>query len=542
MESSQNYFLPFDSVPLKKIQSSKKFLFFFLFILEIITNIDTGIFICSLNNGFNMSEFVFSMIGCFSSLGRAFFSIFLTPIFNRKDVLKNYYIIGILVKSFSFFFYYFIDSEIIFYSLRFLSGGIQMFNIIFFPSWVSDNLKSYFLIYISQIAKLIGITFGYYITINEKNEKNYKNNFFTYGTILLFSSFILIIIPGKLFNCKKTIYLKKKKQNEKSDSLNDFDSNVLNSNILLKIRNSNNDSDDDEDLLYNYALEENGNKPIESIRKKKKYYIIKMIFKPIFLFSIISRCLYTNIFSVLLFWFNDFISFFQINPNLYSCLLFFVIIVVAPVIGLVLNNFLMNVIYKNTEKKKLVSIIIFSILSYIISLFYNLIQSFYNFIILGWIYMICLTFPLNSMIEFDIGETYHVFKREGFIISNIIINVFGNCFGIYYFGYKKKSVTKFNYLIYSTLVYFIFTLLSIYSKLKGTKRIIKQKKTKELSQGTNYLRFSRTSDLKEDINKINQVPFSQGRISIDDNDENNDDEQNKEDQYHILNIKNFLKK
>ena len=128
MESSQNYFLPFDSVPLKKIQSSKKFLFFFLFILEMITNIDTGIFICSLKNGFNMSEFVFSMIGCFSSLGRAFFSIFLTPIFNRKDVLKNYYIIGILVKSFSFFFYYFIDSEIIFYSLRFLSGGIQMFN------------------------------------------------------------------------------------------------------------------------------------------------------------------------------------------------------------------------------------------------------------------------------------------------------------------------------------------------------------------------------------------------------------------------------
>jgi hypothetical protein len=541
MESLTNSFLPFDSIPLKKIQNSKKFLFLFLFILEIITNIDTGIFICSLNNGFNMSEFVFSMIGCFSSLGRAFFSIFFTPIFNRKDVLKNYYISGILVKSFSFFFYYFIDSEIIFYSLRFLSGGIQMFNIIFFPSWVSDNLKSYFLIYISQIAKLIGISYGYYITINEKNEKNYKNNFFSYGIILLFSSFILIIIPSKLFNCNKTIYIKKKKQNEKYES-NDFDSNVLNTNILLKIRNSKNDSDDEEDLLYNYALEESGNKTIESIKKKRKYYIIKMIFKPIFLFSILTRCLYANIFSVMLFWFNDFINFFKINPNLYSCLLFFVIIVVSPIIGLVLNNFLMNLMYKNSEQNKLVSIILFSIVSYIIALFYNLIQSFYYFIILGWIYIICLTFPLNSMIEFDIGATYHIFKREGFIISNIIINVFGNCFGIYYYGYKKKSVIKFNYLIFSTFLYLIFCLLSVYSKWNGTKRIIKQKKSTELSQGTNYLRFSRTSDLKEDINKINQVPLSQGRISIDDNDENIDDEQNKEDQYHILNIKNFLKK
>ena len=156
--------------------------------------------------------------------------------------------------------------------------------------------------------------------------------------------------------------------------------------------------------------------------------------------------------------------------------------------------------------------------------------------------MICLTFPLNSMIEFDIGATYHIFKREGFIISNIIINVFGNCFGIYYYGYKKKSVIKFNYLIFSTFLYLIFCLLSVYSKWNGTKRIIKQKKSTELSQGTNYLRFSRTSDLKEDINKINQVPLSQGRISIDDNDENIDDEQNKEDQYHILKIKNFLKK
>ena len=541
MESSTNFFLPFDSIPLKKIQNSKKFLFLFLFILEIITNIDTGIFICSFKNGFNMSEFAFSMIGCFSSLGRAFFGIFFTPIFNRKDVLKNYYISGILVKSFSFFFYYFIDSEIIFYSLRFLSGGIQMFNIIFFPSWVSDNLKSYFLIYISQIAKLIGISYGYYITINEKNEKNYKNNFFSYGIILLFSSFILIIIPSKLFNCNKTIYIKKKKQNEKYES-NDFDSNVLNTNILLKIRNSKNDSDDEEDLLYNYALEESGNKTIESIKKKRKYYIIKMIFKPIFLFSILTRCLYANIFSVMLFWFNDFINFFKINPNLYSCLLFFVIIVVSPIIGLVLNNFLMNLMYKNSEQNKLVSIILFSIVSYIIALFYNLIQSFYYFIILGWIYIICLTFPLNSMIEFDIGATYHIFKREGFIISNIIINVFGNCFGIYYYGYKKKSVIKFNYLIFSTFLYLIFCLLSVYSKWNGTKRIIKQKKSTELSQGTNYLRFSRTSDLKEDINKINQVPLSQGRISIDDNDENIDDEQNKEDQYHILNIKNFLKK
>ena len=541
MESSTNFFLPFDSIPLKKIQNSKKFLFLFLFILEIITNIDTGIFICSFKNGFNMSEFAFSMIGCFSSLGRAFFGIFFTPIFNRKDVLKNYYISGILVKSFSFFFYYFIDSEIIFYSLRFLSGGIQMFNIIFFPSWVSDNLKSYFLIYISQIAKLIGISYGYYITINEKNEKNYKNNFFSYGIILLFSSFILIIIPSKLFNCNKTIYIKKKKQNEKYES-NDFDSNVLNTNILLKIRNSKNDSDDEEDLLYNYALEESGNKTIESIKKKRKYYIIKMIFKPIFLFSILTRCLYANIFSVMLFWFNDFINFFKINPNLYSCLLFFVIIVVSPIIGLVLNNFLMNLMYKNSEQNKLVSIILFSIVSYIIALFYNLIQSFYYFIILGWIYIICLTFPLNSMIEFDIGATYHIFKREGFIISNIIINVFGNCFGIYYYGYKKKSVIKFNYLIFSTFLYLIFCLLSVYSKWNGTKRIIKQKKSTELSQGTNYLRFSRTSDLKEDINKINQVPLSQGRISIDDNDENIDDEQSKEDQYHILNIKNFLKK
>ncbi len=541
MESLTNSFLPFDSIPLKKIQNSKKFLFLFLFILEIITNIDTGIFICSFKNGFNMSEFAFSMIGCFSSLGRAFFGIFFTPIFNRKDVLKNYYISGILVKSFSFFFYYFIDSEIIFYSLRFLSGGIQMFNIIFFPSWVSDNLKSYFLIYISQIAKLIGISYGYYITINEKNEKNYKNNFFSYGIILLFSSFILIIIPSKLFNCNKTIYIKKKKQNEKYES-NDFDSNVLNTNILLKIRNSKNDSDDEEDLLYNYALEESGNKTIESIKKKRKYYIIKMIFKPIFLFSILTRCLYANIFSVMLFWFNDFINFFKINPNLYSCLLFFVIIVVSPIIGLVLNNFLMNLMYKNSEQNKLVSIILFSIVSYIIALFYNLIQSFYYFIILGWIYIICLTFPLNSMIEFDIGATYHIFKREGFIISNIIINVFGNCFGIYYYGYKKKSVIKFNYLIFSTFLYLIFCLLSVYSKWNGTKRIIKQKKSTELSQGTNYLRFSRTSDLKEDINKINQVPLSQGRISIDDNDENIDDEQSKEDQYHILSIKNFLKK
>ena len=170
MESTNNNFSPFESISLKKFQNSKKVLFLFLFFLEIITNIDTGIFICSYKNGFKMSDISYSMIGTFSSLGRAFFPIFFTPIFIRKNRIKNYYITGIMIKSISYFFYYFIDSEIIFYSLRFISGGIQIFNMIFFPSWIIDNLKSNFLNYLSQLGKLMGITFGYYITIKEGKE------------------------------------------------------------------------------------------------------------------------------------------------------------------------------------------------------------------------------------------------------------------------------------------------------------------------------------------------------------------------------------
>ena len=115
MESTNNNFSPFESISLKKFQNSKKVLFLFLFFLEIITNIDTGIFICSYKNGFKMSDISYSMIGTFSSLGRAFFPIFFTPIFNRKNRIKNYYITGIMIKSISYFFYYFIDSEIIFF-------------------------------------------------------------------------------------------------------------------------------------------------------------------------------------------------------------------------------------------------------------------------------------------------------------------------------------------------------------------------------------------------------------------------------------------
>ena len=545
MESTNNNFSPFESISIKKFQNSKKVLFFFLFFLEIITNIDTGIFICSYKNGFKMSDISYSMIGSFSSLGRAFFPIFFTPIFIRKNRIKNYYITGIMIKSISYFFYYFIDSEIIFYSLRFISGGIQIFNMIFFPSWIIDNLKSNFLNYLSQIGKLMGITFGYYITIKEGNNSNehYKNNFGFYGIILLFSSFILIIIPGKLFICQKTIY-NKKKQSEKGELLSDFDNGVLNTNTLNQLRSSNkDDSDEEEDKIYNFSLEENNHKNIESIKKKWKFYISKMIFTPIFLFSCFSRIFYSNIFSVLLFWFNDYVYFFHVIPNFYSYLLFFIIIIVSPLFGLVLNNFIMNIIYKNQEKNKLIVIIIFSVTSVILSLIYNLINSFYSFIFLTWIFMFCLTFPLNSMIEFNLNSTYHIFKKEGFIISNLLINIFGNSLGIFFYGKMKNRINIFNYIIYTSLINMIFTISCVYFKWNGTqKNLYKQKqKTSQISQGTNYLRFSRTSELKEDINKFNEeINLPQLRISIDDNDIEDDEQIN--DNSHILNIKNFLKK
>ena len=570
--------LPFDLRPPKKIKKSIKSLFIFFVFYQIVTNLDYGILISSMGNILNDLNINFSIISIImssSSLGRVFSTFLISNYFKQKR-FKTFLTFSIFIRSIFNIFYYFLKDYKMFVLSRFIIGGFQNIEYVYFDSWITDYIPNNNFVKISnQFSRNVGIIIGFYLGI--KNNNLWRKNFLYNGTFLFFITLFLVLIPKKNFKINNSMFIQRKKNVNVLNSsffsggvYNDFfdsTTSILSNNALLEIQNFNAKIDDESDDDYDFEYDENYEEDFHNNQNKKKFIdkeilFFQMILNPKFFISLISKILYIFIYSTFLVFQNEYLSkkmnFLSQKNNFF---IFFTINILSPLIGIFANNFLIKYIFSNDKSNKLIIIFISSLLSTFLSILIQYSNEFEYYFILTYLYFILLTFSLPSMIEINLNSTYNIFKKEAFIINNLSINFFGNFLGIFLYGfiyqyYKIEDENKaFNILMNLSWFYMFSVGGSLYYEYIGPERKTKNKKNIQDLNELNELRITRTEEVNNNINDGSIVQPLRISINDDEEDDKNDFDDNEikdsdknvyvyddEDNQHTFNLVDLVKK
>ena len=573
--------LPFDLRPPKKIKKSIKSLFIFFVFYQIVTNFDYGILISSMGNiinDLNINFSIMSIIMSSSSLGRVCSTFLITNYFKQKR-FKTFLTFSIFIRSIFNIFYYFLKNYKMFIISRFIIGGFQNIDYIYFDNWITDYIpNNNFVKILNQFSRNVGIIIGFYLGIKNNNNILWRNNFLYNGLCLFFITLFLVLIPKKNFRINNSMFISRKKNMNVLNSsffsggvYNDFfdsTTSILSNNALLEIQNFNAKIDDESDDDYDFEYDENYEDDFHNNQNKKKFFdkeilFFQMFLNPKFIVSLISKILYIFIYSTFLVFQNEYLSkkmnFLSQKNNFF---IFFTTNILSPLIGILANNLLVKYIFLNDKSNKLIIIFISSLLSTFLSILIQYSNEFEYYFILTYLYFILLTFSLPSMIEINLNSTYNIFKKEAFIINNLSINFFGNFLGIFLYGfiyqyYKIEDENKaFNILMNLSWFYMFSVGGSLYYEYIGPERKKKIKKSIQDLNEINELRITRTEEVSNNLNDGSYVQPLRISINEDEEDEKNDfddNENNKdsdknvyvyddEDNQHTFNLVDLVKK
>ena len=573
--------LPFDLRPPKKIKKSIKSLFIFFVFYQIVTNFDYGILISSMGNiinDLNINFSIMSIIMSSSSLGRVCSTFLITNYFKQKR-FKTFLTFSIFIRSIFNIFYYFLKNYKMFIISRFIIGGFQNIDYIYFDNWITDYIpNNNFVKILNQFSRNVGIIIGFYLGIKNNNNILWRNNFLYNGLFLFFITLFLVLIPKKNFRINNSMFISRKKNMNVLNSsffsggvYNDFfdsTTSILSNNALLEIQNFNAKIDDESDDDYDFEYDENYEDDFHNNQNKKKFFdkeilFFQMFLNPKFIVSLISKILYIFIYSTFLVFQNEYLSkkmnFLSQKNNFF---IFFTTNILSPLIGILANNLLVKYIFLNDKSNKLIIIFISSLLSTFLSILIQYSNEFEYYFILTYLYFILLTFSLPSMIEINLNSTYNIFKKEGFIINHISINFFGNFLGIFLYGfiyqyYRIEDENKaFNILMNLTWFYMFSVGGTLYYEYIGPERKKKIKKSIQDLNEINELRITRTEEVSNNLNDGSYVQPLRISINEDEEDEKNDfddNENNKdsdknvyvyddEDNQHTFNLVDLVKK
>ena len=574
--------LPFDLRPPKKIKKSIKSLFIFFVCYQILTNLDYGIFISCMGNilnDLNINFSIISIIMSISSLGRIC-STFLVTNYYKQKKFKTFLTFSIFIRSIFNISYYFLRDYKMFIITRFIIGGFQNIEYIYFDNWITDYISNNnFVKILNQFSRNIGIINGFYIGIKNNDGVLWRKNFLYNGLILFFITLFLVLIPKKNFKINNSMFISRKKTSNVLNSsffsggvYNDFfdsTTSILSNNALLEIQNFNSKVDDESDEDYDYEYDENHEEDFHNNQNKKKYYdkeilFFQMCLNPKFIVSLMSKIFYIFIYSTFLVFQNEYLSkkmnFLSHKNNFF---IFFTINILSPLIGIIANNFFVKYIFLNDKSNKLIIIFISSLLSTFLSIFIQYSNEFEYYFILTYLYFILLSFSLPSMIEINLNSTYNIFKKEAFILNNLTINFFGNFLGIFLYGfiyqyYRIEDENKaFNILMNLSWFYMFSVGGTLYYEYIGPQRKMKNKKSFQDLNEINELRITRTEEVSNNLNDGSIVQPLRISIKDDDEDDKNDFDDNEinnkdsdknvyvyddEDNQHTFNLVDLVKK
>jgi MFS family permease len=301
------------------------FLFFVMVSIESILNVSSGIFSSAtkeIKSRLKISDAKFGSFGTANSTGRVISSI-LFGIINQKVSRKWTTILFVSFHAFFLFFFKFTDNIHILIIFRGLLGFTQTTASVYVPVWINQfGLSEYKTVQITsiQLFQTIGKLLGHLITLILGLD-NWKNGFALEGFILLVLAFCCLISSEDYFS--RTLFPRKTENSKKRLSYTIYE---------------------EQDINKNEKNKDN---------KKGNYFsdLAQLLSNPLYLFSLISRCIIHGLNTCLHYWFSDFLRTVIKEKQIYVTISYSIICLAGP-FGGIITNYLLKPYIGNYESRK----------------------------------------------------------------------------------------------------------------------------------------------------------------------------------------------
>ena len=309
-----------------RLSRIRRILLFFVMVgIESILNVSSGIFSSAtkeIKSELKLSDTRFGSFGTANSIGRVASSI-LFGIFNQRISRKWTTTIFVSFHAFFLFIFKITNNVPILIIFRGFLGFTQTTPSVYVPVWINQfGLSEYKTIQITslQLFQTIGKLLGHLINFMLGLE-NWKNGFALEGVILLFLAFCCLISPEDYFSRK--LYPKKMETPERL-SCTIYEENEI-------------------------KIDENNKKN----EQKHSYFsdLGKLLSHPLYVFSLISRCIIHGLNTCLHFWFSDFLRT-VIKEEKNKVIFYYTFICFAGPLGGIIANYLLKPYIGNYESRK----------------------------------------------------------------------------------------------------------------------------------------------------------------------------------------------
>ena len=410
--------IPSDLVTINSVK--RKFIFFILFVISIVSSFDGGIIPQATTTMSHQWEKDDLYVGYYSSvdyLGRVFGSLLLTKIldkYNRKLlIIYSLYFKGVClcVSIITGNFYVNIF-------LRFLSGFSQVFYTTYFPVWADQfavkKVRTIWVMLI-QLGNPLGIILGYGLSTilfvcglgcHNTTTTTISCKYGEWRVAFFFEGGILILIGS----------------------------------VVWKF----------EDIYFHkdFKLKGIGNEGILVKAEKKQENFCKNFFHilchSIFLFTTLSNSVAFFGMGVIQFWGNNYLKHYMKVEKSIELFIFNVICVTGPTIGVAVGGFLTQKLGGYTKRKAIYFALFLSLISSIISLFISKINSDHIvlFCSLVWLYLffLCAMMPPESGII--LTSLPLEYKGDGYTVTNFLLNLIGSTPCTFVYPFFKDIVYK----------------------------------------------------------------------------------------------------
>ena len=347
----------------KEILLSRKyriFLFFVMINIESILNVSSGIFSSAtkeIKHQLGLTDTKFGLFGTANSTGRVISSI-LFGMINQKVSRKWTTIIFVSFHAFLLLFFNFTKNVHILIIFRGLLGFTQTTASVYVPVWINQfGLSEYKTIQITsiQLFQTMGKLLGYFINLVLGSE-NWKNGFALEGFILIILAFCCLISSENYFD--RALYPKKLEDKEEILSCTIFEEQEIDK--KGKNKNKGNYFSDLAELLKN----------------------------PLYLFSLISRCIIHGLNTCLHYWFSDFLRTVIKEKQVNVTICYTIICLAGPIGGIITNAILKPYIGNYESRKSSWPIVILQLIASIFAIFIGLMKETISLCIITVIFMI----------------------------------------------------------------------------------------------------------------------------------------------------------
>ena len=440
----------------------RTFLFFVMVSIESILNVSSGIFSSAtkeIKAQLKINDTKFGSFGTANSAGRVISSI-LFGIINQKISRKWTTIIFVSLHAFILFFFKITENINILIFFRGLLGFSQTTASVYVPVWINQfGLSEYKTIQITsiQLFQTMGKLLGHLINLLLGLD-NWKNGFVLEGIILLILAFCCLISSENYFS--RFLYPIKYENKQKRLSSTIFEEHDVNENEK-KNKNGNYFSD-----------------------------LVQLLSNPLYVFSLISRCIIHGLNTCLHYWFSDFLRTVIKEKQTIVTLSYSIICIVGPFGGIIANYLLKPYIGNYESRESSWPIVILQFIASIFAISIGLMRTTKYLCIVTILFLIFNSSALPLIQGILISCTDKKLSATGFAFAStctqlatagttpMIYGMINDRFKIKYPWLAMVSMMSLN----------LFALpLLIFLAILRNKKFDKEEKTKEQSEELNEI-------------------------------------------------------